>query len=69
MVNGKKYEIFEYEEGFLCQVKINGESVGEFFEAFDHERMFAWLRLMTGAYPGTDFNSNGDGDTQPGIAA
>lgn len=57
----KTYKIIEYtneltkNQVYLCQVYQDGKPVGDHFEARDHEQMFAWLRLMVGAYPGTNF--------------
>ena len=66
-----EYKIIEYkgEDGevksYLCVVKKNGENYGDHFEAKTLEQVFAWLRLMIGAYPGTGFED----DNQPGAAA
>lgn len=66
-----EYRIIEFKDEngnvkvWLCQVKKNGENHGDVFEAQTHEQVFAWLRLMIGAYPGTSF----DNDISHGIAS
>lgn len=59
-----KYEIIEFKDQhdnfkmYLCVVKQNDQLVGTHFEAQNIEQAFAWLRLVMGTYPGTDFNDN-----------
>lgn len=66
-----EYKIVEFKDEhgctqtYGCMVKRDGEQFGAIFEATSHEQVFAWLRLVIGAYPGTDFND----DQQPGAVA
>jgi hypothetical protein len=66
-----EYRVVEFKDEwdnvkmYLCVLKKNGDQHGEHFEAKTIEQVFAWLRLMIGAYPGTGFND----DNQPGAAA
>lgn len=41
------------DDSFGAAVYINDVQQGEVFIASTHEQLFAWLRLMLGAYPGT----------------
>lgn len=66
-----QYRVVEFKDetgdvrSYLCVMERNGEKYGDHFEARTIEQVFAWLRLMIGAYPGTGFND----DEQPGAVA
>lgn len=51
----KKIVIAEHESGFYCACFIDQRLIAE-IDLKTHESMFAWFRLMVGAYPGMYLN-------------
>ena len=45
-----EYKIVEFEDYFIIAYKKQGDTESKVYTAKNHGELFAWLRLMLGAY-------------------